>query len=150
MPVNLATKRRLLARVSGVGQSRIHMDPEYLSDIADTITRAGARGLITAGIITIKPAGGTSRGRAKIKREQRRKRGIKPGSKQGRKKARTPRKKTYVAKVRALRRLLKISKARQEITNPEFWSLYKRVGGNTVRNKAHLRKLIEETVSKRD
>lgn len=149
MPVNLAAKRRLLSRVTGVGQHRIRMDPEYLSEIGDTITRAGARGLITAGIVTIKPAGGTSRGRAKIKREQRRKRGVKPGSKQGRRGARTPRKRTYVAKVRALRRLLKIAKARQDITNPEFWALYKKVGGNTVRNKAHLRKLIEETVSKR-
>lgn len=149
MVVNLAAKKRLLSRVTGVGVHRIRLDPVKLPEVADAITRQNARGLITAGIVTIKPAGGTSRGRAQAKRDQRSKRGTKQGSKQGRKGARTYRKRTYVAKVRALRRLLKIAKARQDITNPEFWTLYKKVGGNTVRNKAHLRQLIEETVSKR-
>jgi len=40
--------------------------------------------------------------------------------------------------------LLKIAKDRKDLTNPEFWALYKKVGGNTVRNKAHLRTLMEE------
>jgi len=40
--------------------------------------------------------------------------------------------------------LLKIAKDRKDLTNPEFWVLYKKVGGNTVRNKAHLRTLMEE------
>ena len=52
-------------------------------------------------------------------------------------------------KVRALRYRLKIAKDRKEITNPEFWGLYKMIGGNTVRNSAHLRSLIEEIVAKR-
>jgi len=33
-------------------------------------------------------------------------------------------------------------------TNKEFWELYKKIGGNTVRNIAHLRTLIEEITSK--
>jgi large subunit ribosomal protein L19e len=149
MVVNLAAKKRLLSRVTGVGIHRIRLDPDKLPDVSDAITRQNARGLVTAGIVSIVPAGGTSRGRAQDKRDQRNKRGTKQGSKQGRKGARTSRKRTHVTKVRALRRLLKIAKARQDITNPEFWTLYKRVGGNTVRNKAHLRQLMEETVSKR-
>ncbi|MFB5622560.1 MAG: 50S ribosomal protein L19e, partial [Nitrosarchaeum sp.] len=63
--------------------------------------------------------------------------------------ARVGKKEVYVAKVRSLRRLLKIAKDRKELTNPEFWMLYKKVGGNTVRNKAHLRLLMEDIVSKR-
>jgi len=35
------------------------------------------------------------------------------------------------------------------LTNPEFWILYKKVGGNTVRNKAHLRLLMDEIIEKR-
>lgn len=149
MVVNIHSKKKLISRVCGVGVNRLRLDPDRLDDVADAITRSNARALITAGIVTIKPVKGTSRGRAQYKRMQRSKRGTKPGSKQGRKGARTARKATYVAKVRALRRLLKIAKDRQEITNPEFWGLYKRVGGNTVRNKAHLRLLIQETISKR-
>ncbi|MEM3064765.1 MAG: 50S ribosomal protein L19e [Candidatus Nitrosotenuis sp.] len=144
MVVNLRTKKRLVSRVVGVGLSRIKFDPERSDDIADAITRANIRSLITAGAITIKPAEGTSRGRSKFKKMQKKKRGTTPGLKKGRKGARVGKKEVYVKKVRALRRRLKVAKDRKEITNPEFWDLYRKIGGNTVRNIAHLLSLIEE------
>jgi large subunit ribosomal protein L19e len=147
--VNLKAKKRLVSRVTGVGVHRIKFDADHLTDVADAITRENIRSLITANSIKIKSFTGTSRGRAQTKKEQKNKRGIKQGSKQGRKGARVGKKEIYVAKVRSLRRLLKIAKDRKDITNPEFWALYKKVGGNTVRNKAHLRQLMEEAISKR-
>ncbi|MDX1441799.1 MAG: 50S ribosomal protein L19e [Nitrosopumilaceae archaeon] len=149
MVVNLKAKKRLASRVIGVGVHRIKFDSEHLDDVADAITRENIRSLITANTIKVKPFTGTSRGRAQQKKEQRNKRGTKQGSKQGRKGARVGKKEVYVAKVRSLRRILKIAKEREEITNPEFWALYKKVGGNTVRNKAHLRLLIQEIIEKR-
>lgn len=149
MVVNLKAKKLLASRVTGVGVHRIKFDSDHLDDVADAITRENIRSLITANTIQIKPFTGTSRGRAQDKKDQKNKRGTKQGSKQGRKGARVGKKEVYVAKVRALRRLLKIAKDRKELTNPEFWSLYKKVGGNTVRNKAHLRQLMEETITKR-
>ena len=53
----------------------------------------------------------------------------------------------YVNKVRALRYLLKVSKDRKEITNESFKSIYKKIGGNTIRNKAHLRTVIAEEIT---
>lgn len=150
MVVNLKAKKRLVTRVTGVGTYRIRFDSDHLDDIADAITRENIRSLITANKIKIKSIRGTSRGRAHFKKAQRNKRGTTPGSKHGRKGARDSRKEAYVKKVRALRRLLKIAKDRKDITNPEFWMLYKKVGGNTVRNKAHLRSLMEETIAKRE
>lgn len=144
MVVNLRAKKRLVSRVTGAGVHRIYFDPEHLEDISDAITRSDMRSLVTAGKIQIKPIVGTSRGRARRKRLQRSKRGTKAGSKHGRSGARIGKKQVYVKKVRALRHLLKVAKDRAEITNPEFWELYKKVGGNTVRNKAHLRLLIAE------
>lgn len=144
MVVNLRAKKRLASRVTGVGVHRIYFDPEHLGDISDAIMRSDIRSLVTAGKIAIRPIVGTSRGRARRKRLQRSKRGTKAGSKHGRSGARVGKKQVYVKKVRALRHLLKVAKDRAEITNPEFWMLYKRVGGNTVRNKAHLRLLIGE------
>lgn len=149
MVVNLKAKKRLASRVTGVGVHRIRFDSDHLDDVADAITRENIRSLITANTIQIKPFTGTSRGRAQEKKDQKNKRGTGQGSKQGRKGARVGKKEIYVAKVRALRRLLKIAKDRKDITNPEFWALYKKVGGNTVRNKAHLRQLLEETSAKR-
>ncbi len=147
--VNLKAKKRLAARVTGVGVHRIKFDTDHLDDIADAITRQNIRSLITANTIKIKPFTGTSRGRAQEKKDQRNKRGVTQGSKQGTKGARVGKKEIYVAKVRALRRLLKIAKDRKDLTNPEFWTLYKKIGGNTVRNKAHLRLLMQEIIEKR-
>ena len=147
--VNLKAKKRLVARVTGVGIHRIRFDTDHLKDIADAITRENIRSLITANTITIKSFTGTSKGRAQTKKAQRNKRGTTQGSKQGTKGARVGKKTVYVAKVRALRRLLKIAKDRKDLTNPEFWTLYKKVGGNTVRNKAHLRTLMDEIREKR-
>ncbi len=146
--VNLRTKKRFVSRVTGVGIHRIRFDSDHLDDISDAITRDNIRSLITANTIKIKPIKGTSRGRAKTKKMQKRKRGTTQGSKQGRKGAREGKKEVYVKKVRALRYLLKVAKDRKDITNKEFWTLYKKVGGNTVRNKAHLRSLMEEMKSK--
>jgi large subunit ribosomal protein L19e len=147
--VNLKAKKRLAARVTGVGVHRIKFDTDHLDDVADAITRENIRSLITANTITIKPFTGTSKGRAQTKKAQKNKRGTTQGSKQGRKGARVGKKEVYVAKVRSLRRLLKIAKDRKDLTNPEFWALYKKVGGNTVRNKAHLRLLMDEIREKR-
>jgi large subunit ribosomal protein L19e len=147
--VNLKAKKRLAARVTGVGVHRIRFDTDHLDDIADAITRENIRSLITANTIKIKSFTGTSKGRAHEKKAQRNKRGTTQGSKQGRKGARVGKKTVYVAKVRSLRRLLKIAKERKDLTNPEFWALYKKVGGNTVRNKAHLRLLMDEIREKR-
>ena len=147
--VNLRAKKRLVSRVAGVGIHRVKFDSDHLDDIADAITRDNIRSLITANTIRITKIVGTSRGRAQFKRTQKKKRGATQGSKKGRKGARIARKDLHMIKVRALRYRLKIAKDRKEITNKEFWALYKMINGNTIRNSAHLRILIEETVSNR-
>ncbi len=150
MVINLKAKKRLAARVTGVGVHRLKFSSDHLQDIGDAITRSSIRGLVGGGRIKIKSFTGTSKGRAHAKKAQRNKRGRTQGSKRGRKGARMGKKTAYIAKVRSLRRLLKIGKDRKDLTNPEFWLLYKKVGGNTVRNKAHLRTLMEEIREKRD
>lgn len=144
MPVNLHAKKQLASRVVGVGVHRVRFDSEHLDDIADAITRDDIRSLITANTISIKSFKGTSRGRAKTKKIQKSKRGVTQGSKKGRKGARVGKKTVYVNKVRALRYILKIAKDRKEITNDVFKTVYKKIRGNTIRNKAHLRIVIEE------
>ncbi len=144
MPVNLHAKKQLASRIVGVGVHRIRFDSEHLDDIADAITRDDIRSLITANTISVKSFKGTSRGRAKIKKIQKSKRGATQGSKKGRKGARVGKKSVYVNKVRALRYILKIAKDRKEITNDVFKIVYKKIRGNTIRNKAHLRTVIEE------
>ena len=90
--VNLKAKKRLAARVTGVGVHRIRFDTDHLDDIADAITRENIRSLITANTIKIKSFTGTSKGRAHEKKAQKNKRGTTQGSKQGRKGARVGKK----------------------------------------------------------
>ena len=144
MPVNLKAKKRLVSRIVGVGVNRVRFDGDHLDDVADAITRDDIRSLITANTITIKSFTGTSRGRAKAKKIQKSKRGATQGSKKGRKGAREGKKAVYVKKVRSLRYVLKIAKDRKEIDNNTFKSIYKKIGGNTIRNRAHLRTVISE------
>ena len=92
MPVNLRTKKLLVSRICKVGVNRVHFDSDHLDDIADAITRENVRSLLTANTVKIKPIVGTSRGRAKIKKIQKKKRGVKQGSKKGRKGARVGKK----------------------------------------------------------
>jgi len=144
MPVNLKAKKRLVSRIVGVGVHRVRFDNDHLDDVADAITRDDIRSLITANTITIKSFTGTSRGRAKTKKIQKSKRGTKHGSKKGTKGARVGKKRVYVNKVRALRYVLKIAKDRKEIDNEIYKSIYRKIGGNTIRNRAHLRTVISE------
>ena len=144
MPVNLRAKKRLVSRIVGVGVNRVRFDTDHLDDVADAITRDDIRSLITANTISIKSFKGTSRGRAKTKKIQKSKRGATQGSKKGRKGARVGKKTVYVNKVRALRYILRIAKDRKEITNDVFKAVYKKINGNTIRNKAHLRTVIAE------
>ena len=148
MPVNLSSKKRLVARMYKVGMKRISFDSDHLDDVADAITRENIRSLLTANTIKIRQTVGTSKGRTRVKKIQKKKRGTKQGSKKGRKGARVGKKEVYVTKVRSLRWRLKVAKDRKEITNKDFWELYKKIGGNTVRNIAHLRTLIEEVKTK--
>jgi len=147
--VNLKTKRRLVSRILGVGANRVRFDSEHLDDVADAITRDNIRSLVTANVIEVKPIKGTSRGRSYFKKFQRHKRGTKQGSKKGKRGARVGKKEVYVRKMRSMRHQLKVSKYRKEITNKDYWNLYRQVTGNQIRNLAHLRSLIEETRSKR-
>ncbi|HSD04647.1 MAG TPA: 50S ribosomal protein L19e [Nitrosopumilaceae archaeon] len=149
MVVNLNTKRRLVSRILGVGANRVRFDSDHLDDVADAITRDNIRSLFTANIISIKPIKGTSRGRAYFKKSQRHRRGTKQGSKKGSRGARVGKKEVYVKKMRSMRHQIKVSKSRKEITNKDYWNLYKQVGGNQVRNLAHLRSLIQETQTKK-
>ena len=56
-----------------VGMKRISFDSDHLDDIADAITRDNIRSLLTANTIKIKPIVGTSKGRTRVKKIQKKK-----------------------------------------------------------------------------
>ena len=101
--------------------------------------------MISNGAIWTAKVKGTSRGRTRTKLATKKKHGTGPGSKKGKKTARVGKKEVYVIKVRSMRRHLKILKERKDITNEQFWALYKKVNGAQVRSLSHLRELVKIT-----
>ena len=86
--------------------------PEATEQLQDAITRESIRGWLSAGLIWVEPKKGNSRGRFRIRRLKRKKRGLGQGGKKGAQGARVGKKSIWVARVRMLRRILKMRRDR--------------------------------------
>jgi large subunit ribosomal protein L19e len=139
---DLRAKRRMAADILGIGETRIRLDPAETERLEDAITRGSVRSLIKEGVIWVEQKKGISRGRARVRRQKAKARGKGTGSKEGAKYARLSRKEAWVKRVRALRRRLKIKKARGEIHNDIFWQIYTQIGVGQVRTLKHMEELI--------
>ena len=141
---DLSNKKRLVSELLGVGESRVRLDPEATEQLQDAITRESIRGWLSAGLIWVEPKKGNSRGRFRARRLKRKQRGLGQGSKKGAQGARVGKKSLWVARVRMLRRILKVKRDRGEITNQDFKMLYLQVKGAQIRT----RKRLDEELAK--
>ncbi|MBM3896934.1 MAG: 50S ribosomal protein L19e [Thaumarchaeota archaeon] len=139
---DLRAKRRMAADMLGVGETRIRLDPAETERLEDAITRGSIRSLIKEGVIWVKQRRGVSRGRVRVRHQKAKIRGRGAGSKEGKKYAQLPRKKAWVTRVRALRRRLKIKKAKGEIDNDVFWQIYRQIGEGRVGTIKRMEELI--------
>src|SRR5882672_3576566 len=105
---DLRNQRRLAADVMKVGSSRVKIDPDRADEVAGAVTRADVRKLVSGGVITAVQKRGVSRGRGrKIAAQKAKGRRTGPGSRKGAAGARTPRKATWMSRIRALREELR-------------------------------------------
>lgn len=133
-----------MSEILGVGKSRVRLDPEATEQLQDAITRESVRGWLSAVLIWVEPKKGNSRGRFRVRRIKRKRRGLGQGSKKGAQGARVGKKSIWVARVRMLRRILKMRRDRGEITNQDFKTLYLQVKGAQIRT----RKRLDEELAK--
>ncbi|MER3601149.1 MAG: 50S ribosomal protein L19e [Nitrososphaerota archaeon] len=138
--MNLRAKKRLIARMLGVGASRVRIDPEALEDVRDAITKDSLRGLLKSGAVWVERPASPSRGRARQRRGRRRG----PGSRKGPASARLGRKRQWVLRVRGLRRLLKEAKRKGKLDRHTYWRLYYKIKGGEIRTQRQLKQLIAE------
>ena len=127
--VNLRLRKRLAARVLGVGVDRVWFDHEALEDLEGSDTRDDMRALKARGIIKILPVKGQRR---RVKGRQG------PGRRKGKKTSKLSKKERWMMRVRAQRRLLRSLKERKTMTPREYRRLYSLVGGGMFRTKARL------------
>lgn len=142
--VDLSNKKRMVSEVLGVGKSRVRLDPEASEQLQDAITRESIRGWLSAGFIWVEPKKGNSRGRVRLRRTKRKRRGLGQGSKKGAQGARVGKKSIWVAQVRMLRHILKVKRDRGDISKQDFKKLYLQVKGAQIRT----RKRLDEELAK--
>lgn len=138
--MNLKVQKRLAAEVLGVGENRVWINPEKISEVSTAITREEIRKLIEEGVIRAKPKIGVSRGRWRLIRRQKKK-GLRkgPGSRKG-----PVESEDWVYRVRAMRRFLRLLKKRKIITPKAYRMLYTKVKSGVFHDRRQLKAYIEE------
>ena len=142
--MSLKNQKRLAADVLNVGKSRVWINPEKVEDVAGIITRDEIRKLIHEDVIKALPEQGVSRGRARIMHSKR-KRGLRKGmgSRSGKKTARTPGKRAWINKIRAIRGYLTTLKTRRIIQKDAYRKLYLWAKGGMFSDTSHIERYIE-------
>jgi large subunit ribosomal protein L19e len=143
--MKLKTQKRLAADVLKCSPKRVIFDEERLEDIKESITKADIRALVIDKAISKKNKKGVSRIRAR-KRQIQRKKGKQrgQGTRKGKKTARTPKKITWMNKIRTQRNLLRNLKEKELIDNKTFRELYKKTKGGYFRSRRHIKIYLEE------
>ncbi|MGQ9780915.1 MAG: 50S ribosomal protein L19e domain-containing protein [Nitrososphaeria archaeon] len=136
--MNLRGKKELVARILGVGVSRVRLMPDARERIQDAITREEIDSLINQKAIVIRQKQGVSRSRVR----KRKKRGA--GSRRGSKGVRQGKKQTWVRKVRALRAHLRYLLRDGVISKENYKKLYLWVKGGQVKTVKRLDEMARE------
>jgi large subunit ribosomal protein L19e len=141
---DLKSQRRLAAQILKIGQNRVWIDPERIEDAEGAITREEVRKLVHEGTIKSKPEKGISRGRGRIlhlKKKKGRRSGM--GSRTGSPHARISKKEAWMSKIRALRKRLRLLKAKKIIPEGEYGKLYRMAGSGRFESNADLERYLK-------
>jgi len=141
---DLASQKRIVAAILKCGVNRVWFDPERLSDIENAISREDLRGLVVDGAIKARQKKGVSRGRARekiAKRSYGHCRG--PGRRKGAAGARHPGKRSWIQKIRAIRKALVALRKAATIDPHTYRILYRKAAGGQFRSVAHMKAQLE-------
>jgi large subunit ribosomal protein L19e len=141
--MSLSIVKRLAAEVLGVGESRVYIDPSRLDEAASAITKEDVRKLIEKGVISAKPVKGTSKARARLRHLKKRK-GLRKGRGSRKGSVADLERRLWIARVRALRRYLKMLRDRRLIDKKAYRKLYRLVKGGAFQSRAHLKEYIKQ------
>ena len=131
--MNLSKKKKLAAKVFGVGKERIVFAKSRLNEIKEAITKQDIRDLKNDGAILIKDA----RGRKTAKKTKRKNSPGKIRIKVNR------RKRDYIILTRKLRKRVESLKSQGKISKEEFSDLRKKIRNSFFRSKNHLKEYAE-------
>jgi large subunit ribosomal protein L19e len=141
---DLASQKRIASSILKCGVNRVWFNPERLTDIENAISREDLRGLISDGAIKAQQKNGISRGRARAKMAKRSYGHCKgPGRRKGAVGARNPRKRSWIQKIRAIRKALVALREAKSIDSHMYRVLYRKAAGGQFRSVAHMKAQLE-------
>ncbi len=142
--MNLKSQKNIAAKILKCGKSRVWLDPARINDISDAITTEDVRKLVKSGVIKALPKKGISSYRIKKQRLQKMKGRRKgKGSRKGKLRTRIPKKRTWIRRIRSLRKLLKELKDKKQIENRVYRKLYMESKSGFFRSRSHLMTYLE-------
>jgi large subunit ribosomal protein L19e len=146
--MNLRKQKELAARTLGVSKKRVKFVAKSAEDkkaLKEVISREDVRALVDDNLIKKLNKRGISRTRAnKIAEQKKKGRRQGQGSRKGTANARNNKKRQWITRIRALRKMLQDLKASDRLENKVFRELYLKAKGNFFRNKRHLKLYIEQ------
>lgn len=145
---DLKSQKRMAADILDVGENRVWIDPDHIEKVQEAITRKDIRNLIEGGTIQKRDKKGTSQGRSReVKNQKKKKRRKGTGSRKGKKTARKDDKQEWMEKVRALRKRVKEMRDEEEINSKQYRKLYSKISGGYFRDLNHLETYMEDEVN---
>ncbi len=143
--MDLKLARRMAAEVLGVGEHAVWLDPEKSGEISAAIQRDDVRRLIREGKIAARPRRTNSRGRFRARKLQAAKgRRSGQGSRKGTSRARTPKKRAWITRIRAIRARLVQMRDDRGIERSDYRRLYLMAKAGYFRSVAHLETYVTE------
>ena len=142
--MDLRSQKNIAARIMKCGKTRVWLDPSRANDISEAITAADIRRLIKDGVIKALPKRGISSYRKKKMAKQKlrgRRKG--KGSRKGKIGTRVMKKKTWIKRIRALRKLLKELRASGRIEKKDYRNIYLKTKSGFFRSRSHLMGYLE-------
>jgi large subunit ribosomal protein L19e len=141
---DLASQKRIVSSILKCGVNRVWFDPARLPDIENAISREDLRGLVADGAIKARQKKGISRGRARAKIAKRAYGHCKgPGRRKGAAGARSPSKRSWIQKIRAIRQALVALRNAGTIDPHMYRILYRKAAGGQFRSVAHMKAQLE-------
>ncbi len=142
--MDLKSQKRISSRVLKCGLSRVWFDPSRINDIANAITSTDIKKLIGEGVIKAERKKGLSSYRKK-KNLQQKKKGRRKGrgKRKGSLGTRKERKRAWISRVRAIRKLLGELRDNGKIKKEDYRKIYKKASGGFFHSKSHMMIYLE-------
>jgi len=141
----MSLQKKLASRILKSGLKRIKIIPGNEKEISEAITKFDIKGLIKKNLIKKVQKKGVSRVRAnKIRKQKQKGRKKGKGSRKGKANARSNKKRNWINKIRAQRKIINALKKNKTVTSEVYKTLYKKSKGGFFRSVNHLKLYLNE------